>query len=92
MQDHTKLQEQLSQLLVACLERGMQLPFIVAAVAINGATVVARYTQGDKGLDAQVIEEYAQAGEFRLPINMMVVDAEGNAARIAWQSGKPTLH
>ena len=74
-----ELQEQFVEALNHCIDAGMKLPFIVCAVSPNGSVLVTRINEG-RGPDplAQHFEDHA----FKTPVNIMVVDHNGEAARI----------
>lgn len=74
-----------------CLDEGMQPPFIVCAVAINGAGQIYRITPGEDG--ECLAQSHAAGGMMQLPINMMVVDQDGDAARVLISAnGVTTFH
>ena len=60
-------------------ERKAPLPYLLIATGINGVTIVARYTEGEAGLDAEMLVFDENHG-IHLPINMMLIDAAGEAA------------
>ena len=73
----------LSRHIIAVLEqlteRGYDVPIYMAAVAVNGSTLVGSFT----GESFETFANHCFDGGFRLPINMMFVDAAtGNAARV----------
>ena len=76
------LANEIGEMLNTCLEKGMVLPFIVVSVSTNGSVLVLRYEQGDEGLDAVPLAEHFVQPGFDLPINCMLVDQVGDAARI----------
>ena len=95
MDNMNVLTQQLGNILTECLERGMQLPFTTAVLALNGSLLAVRYVPADdgEGCQCEVLAERSVGGSFRLPINIMVVDANGDAARILiGQSGETTFH
>jgi len=77
--------EQLADIINACLERGLVLPLHLCAVSVNGAVLVVRYSESEEdedSIDAEVVvQHYLDAG-VQLPINMMMTDADGEAARV----------
>lgn len=76
--------------LQALLEQGFKLPLRVAAVSVNGAAAVLTYDAGRDGLAPTFLLE--PTGDFALPLNMMFVDARGEAARMLIEpSGKSRL-
>lgn len=87
------LSKSIAAVIEGCLEKGMQLPFHLAVVAINGSAIVARYTEAnDEGLDCEILAQHYENGAFKLPINWMIVDATGEAARVTIESGNLSIH
>jgi len=82
--------EQITAILTACLERGFELPLCLCVVGVNGAVLAVRYAlKEDAGMDCEVLAQHVPEPVFLLPINMMITDAQGEAARvvIAQQEG-----
>ncbi len=79
-----ELQEHFVTVLRQCIDNGMKLPFIVCAISPNGSALVMRINDG-RGPDtlAQHFEDYA----FKTPVNIMVVDHHGEAARVVITGG-----
>jgi hypothetical protein len=67
-----------------CRERKMPLPYLFVAVAINGGILGARYLLDEtgEGLEAEMLVEHTPLGMMQMPINVMIVDAKGEAVRI----------
>lgn len=82
------MEEQLHELLVKaltqCQENGMQLPFVVCTVGTNGSVLVTRVNDGRK---PDTLAEHFVDQAFTTPVNVMVVDRSGEAARIVIQGG-----
>ena len=77
--------EQLADIINACLERGFVLPLHLCAVSVNGAVVVVRYDQAqddEDSIDGEVVVQHFPDAGAQLPINMMITDANGDAARV----------
>ena len=76
----------LSECLTECLDREMPLPFLMVCVGVDGSIIGARYTQSeedeDKRFDVEVLVKHFTDGKMVLPINIMIVDASGEAARV----------
>ena len=87
-----ELANQIGEMLNTCLEQGMVLPFIVVSVSTNGSVLVLRYEQGDERLDAVSLAEHVVQPGFILPINCMLVDQAGDAARIVIAQDGITYH
>ena len=81
--------EHLRDVLVTCLENGMQAPLTLAAVAVNGGVLVIRYTlsESHECFDAEVLAEPPEGKGLDLPINIMIVDSGGEAARVLIEQG-----
>lgn len=79
----------LGEVLTECERRGMQMPFLIVGVGINGSVAVLRYS--DDSDEMEVIVEPSEA--FVLPLNIMIIDARGEAARAAvFKDGKTVVH
>jgi hypothetical protein len=74
--------EQVPEILEQCHERGLVLPYVLVAIAINGSILALRCTDTDKGIDAQVLVSRMINETMGLPINLMIVDAVGEACRV----------
>jgi hypothetical protein len=61
------------------MEKGFELPFLVVAVGINGSCMFFKYSRAQAGFKAQFITEHIEDQGIGLPINMMLVDAQGKA-------------
>jgi hypothetical protein len=62
------------------VSNGFDLPFHVAAISVNGSFLTATYVPGEDGLDEQ-IHGLHSAGDFKTPVNVVLVDSRGEAAR-----------
>jgi hypothetical protein len=71
-----KMTEILEQLV---RERGLELPFLAAAVGINGSCMFFEFSRVQAGLKVKFITEHIEDQGIALPINMMLVDALGKA-------------
>ncbi len=83
------------EILDACMNRGMELPFVMVAVAANSSIYAHRYEEDETGdgLDVVPLAEHIVGPGFQLPINMMLVDATGEAVRIViGREGGATFH
>jgi hypothetical protein len=61
------------------MERGLELPFLAAAVGTNGSCMFFKFSQAQAGLKVKFITEHIEDQGIALPINMMLVDAQGQA-------------
>jgi len=68
------------------------MPITLACVAINGAVICSKYSTHGSA-DCEILAERIPSEGFRLPINMMFVDARGEAWRavISETGGRPRL-
>jgi hypothetical protein len=78
--DEMDLKNYLSDAFDACLERGMQLPFIVCAASPNGSVLCMRVN--GNGIDGYILAQHFEPPGFRIPITCMVLDQSGEAARL----------
>jgi hypothetical protein len=74
-----KVTEILEQLI---RERGLELPFLAAAVGINGSCMFFKFSRAQAGLKVKFITEHIEDQGIALPINMMLVDALGKALNL----------
>ena len=77
--------EQWADIINACLERGFVLPLHLCAVSVHGAVVVVRYSESEEdeeSIDGEVVVQHFPDAGAQLPINMMITDANGDAARV----------
>jgi hypothetical protein len=74
-----KMTEILEQLIV---EKGLELPFLVAAVGVNGSCMFFKYSRAQAGLKVKFITTHIDDQGFGFPINMMLVDAQGKALNL----------
>jgi hypothetical protein len=59
------------------MEKGLELPFLATAVGINGSCMFFKFSQAQAGLKVKFITEHIEDQGIGLPINMMLVDAQG---------------
>ena len=76
--------QHLADCIVQLIDNGFELPLHVAGIARNGAALVATYSAGDNGLETSF--KLLPSGHFATPINLMFVDARGEAARVVFAS------
>jgi hypothetical protein len=92
--DFGKLIESINQGLEHCLEQGMRRPFLVVAVGINGSIYGIRITptDGTENKVETIAKSFERSG-FALPVNIMVIDADGKAALVVLsKEGTLTFH
>jgi hypothetical protein len=73
------LQELIVEVLEECKRRGMRLPLILCGISRNGSTISARLTGEDS---AEILTEYVAAEGFVLPMTVVVIDQDNEAARV----------
>jgi hypothetical protein len=93
MEDLADVAQALADALRTLREQGMQLPWHVVFLGLNGAAEVGRYnaTEDPAILRYERLVIRAEHGVFSAPINVMVVDAIGDAARITLGPGEQTV-
>ncbi len=66
------------------LDAGLELPLCVAIVAVNGEMSLGFVDRAATGphLDYRVVAQHAPTGVLMPPINVMLVDPRGEAARV----------
>jgi hypothetical protein len=75
--------EQMAEVIQTLLARGFQYPLYLSAVAVNGQVLVMRYAQTqDDAIEVTTLAEHDEAPGFVLPINLMITDRRGAAARV----------
>jgi hypothetical protein len=62
----------------ACIDRGMQAPFILCAASPNGSVLCMRIDD----IPPEMLAEHHEPAGFRIPITVMVLDQTGEAALI----------
>jgi hypothetical protein len=77
----------MAAILETCLAQGFIPPLYVCAVSVNGAVLATQfaYTADEEGMEATVLAEHSPKPGFMLPINMMITDSTGEAARVVLQ-------
>lgn len=75
---------EIARVLEELTERGFVLPFHMAAFGVNGGLLAGTFSESTSGsgLDFRQIAMNAPDPGFLMPINMMFVDARGEAARV----------
>ncbi len=79
------LTENIGQFLQAALEDGFELPVYLACVASNGSVIFYGYNVGageEPGLEAELLAEHIEDPCLILPINAVLTDSTGRAARM----------
>ncbi len=85
------LAEFLARTVKTCLQNGMSLPLTLVLMGINGSVSVSRYFRSESGeLDVVEITNHIEGTGLELPLNVMISDSEGKAARALFRVGQPT--
>ena len=80
------------RILDSLLAQGMVLPLQMVSVGLNGALMAGSFVTASSGEGLEFKQTALQGGDFQLPINMMFVDAKGEAARVLIeQSQEPQI-
>lgn len=83
--DNEFLGTALGECLNMCIAKGFELPYHVVALGLNGSLLAARYFQGaDEQVQVEFLAEHYEDGTIVSPINVLVVDARGEAARLVF--------
>ena len=84
------LSDQLTEILTKCQERGMQMPFIACALSPNGGVYCMRVHGG--GVAPDILAKHFEPEGFRVPMTIVVVDQNNEAARIAIEAEGIQFH
>jgi hypothetical protein len=84
----------LAEVLRELLEQGFELPIYVGIVSRNGCMMWFVYVANEQGtLDTKMLAEFTPHEQMMLPINIILVDSCGDAARVLLRAGEePTVH
>jgi hypothetical protein len=77
--------EMFAEILGGLIDRGFVLPFHFAALGSNGSVLAGSFRADETGggLTCEIAAEHFVEKVFVAPINVMFVDARGEAARVA---------
>lgn len=76
--------------LETCVERGMKLPFILCSASPNGSIICMRFRSG--GIEPEALCEHFEPEGFRMPVTLMVLDQNGEAARVTITAERTIFH
>jgi hypothetical protein len=76
--------------LETCVERGMKLPFILCSASPNGSVICMRVHGG--GVEPEHLCEHFEPEGFRMPATLMVLDQNGEAARVTITVERTIFH
>ncbi len=81
------LTEKFVEVLEQVVMAGFEVPMVLVAVGSNGSMLAVEYDVHPEGhLDGKPIAERVKDGELSLPINIVIVDARGEAGRVVLKS------
>ena len=71
------------EILQSANKKGFALPWHMAIIGANGAMFYSRYEANadETGLDCEILSDYSPDEGFKTPINILVVDSEGETQR-----------
>ena len=72
---HDWWSDELADILDECLAKGMQMPFVIAAVSPNGSVYATRFSA--PGALPETLAEHCEGEGFSLPVNVLVLDQTG---------------
>lgn len=81
--------KQIRQILILLEEGGFKMPIILTSIDRYGSVMVAEYTAvpgKNDHWDCEIIAERMKSELFEPPINMLFVDARGEAARVVFDT------
>src|SRR5579859_1226295 len=83
MEDMDNLAEKLGEVVRALLDKGFVPPIRCACITANGSLIYVEYRPNaeGQGLATDVLAEHDDRA-YRLPMNVLFVDNEGDAARV----------
>ncbi|MBB5536832.1 hypothetical protein [Rhizobium giardinii] len=88
----TELTEHLGKFLRHCVvDEGFACPLYVTAAASNGSAYIVAYWPGEGGLKPEVVASRIEDNGFKLPIALVVVGANAEAAYMRIEQGEPTI-
>jgi hypothetical protein len=83
----------LADCIETCIAQGMTFPILLVAVGVNGAVMAARYTPSPAGDSLDFTTVVEAKAKLKLPINVMICDRSGWAARsVIIREGARLLH
>lgn len=82
---HLAADQQLNQIYVECLERGMKMPFITVAISPSGSVHVSRITD----VAAELLVEHIEGPGFLLPGTLLILDADNHAVTVTVIAQRP---
>ena len=82
--DYSQLGGYLSDCISELLKRGFDPPLYFTCIAVNGCMVYGRYrwVEGEEGMHCDLFASHTPESAFAFPINLMVVNQRGKAARV----------
>ncbi|AUX76302.1 hypothetical protein [Sinorhizobium fredii] len=87
-----ELAEHLGKFLRHCVvDEGFACPLYVTAAACNGSAYITAYWPGEGGLKPQVVASRIEDNGFKLPIALVVVGANAEAAYMQIEQSEPLM-
>src|SRR5262245_13715861 len=89
MMDIKDTAKQIRQILSVLLESGFKMPIILTSIDRYGSLIVAEYTLApgkDDHWNCEMLAQRMKNELFEPPINMLFVDARGEAARVVFDA------
>jgi hypothetical protein len=92
--ESNEIRKAVKDLLEVCHARGIELPWLIAAVAINASIFALRVTTigEDKSIEVETLIEKRVDEKMILPIHFMIVDGKGGAHHASITKGAVTFH
>jgi hypothetical protein len=92
MTDLTAGQRAVRDILLDCARRGMEPPFLASAINAKGGFVVVRYRIDRDDIQTETLATHRHdVKEFAYPLNVLVVDAQGDGRLYRLEVDKPPL-
>jgi len=76
--------------LETCVERGMKLPFVLCSASPNGSVICMRVHGG--GIEPEQLCEHFEPEGFRMPVTLIVLDQNSEAARVTITTERTIFH
>jgi|tagenome__1003787_1003787.scaffolds.fasta_scaffold18504069_2 hypothetical protein len=80
----------IAEVLQECLDRGMQLPFIVCSASPNGSVLALRFSAA--GDDPDILAEHYEPAGFEFPMTIMILDRTNDKALVTLDATGRTWH
>jgi hypothetical protein len=84
------LSAMIAEVLQQCLDRGMQLPFIVCSASPNGSVLAVRFSS--PGDEPDILAEHYEPSGFGIPMTIMILDRSNEAVGVTLDATGRTWH